>query len=135
MKKFLILLLLALPLLFACKEKKVTQADNGKTIYLEVNQILRVELPGNPSTGNDWRKTSYDDKVIIRKGKGNYMLGDGDPMIGQSGIYHFKFLAIHPGTTQLKMEYGSKYDYDKKALNEFILNIIVVDKQTVNDPA
>lgn len=127
MKRFIFLLLIAsLPLYYSCKEKKVTYADNGKTIHLAVNQILRIELPGNASTGNDWRKMEYNDSVIIRKGKGNYMLADTDPMMGNSGIYHFKFLAINPGTSKLYMEYGNKYKYDKAPVKTYELEIVVV---------
>lgn len=126
MKKILfVLLVLSVPLHYACKEKKVTYADNGKTIQLGVNQILRIELPGNASTGNDWRKMAYNDSVIIRKGKGNYMLSDSDPMMGGSGIYHFKFLAINPGTSKLYMEYGNKYKYESDPVKTFELEIVV----------
>ncbi len=127
MKKiFFLLIVLSVPLLNACKVKTITYADNGKTIHLAVNQILKIELPGEATSGSDWRKMEYNDSIIIRKGKGNYMLGDSDPMMGKSGIYHFKFLAINPGTTKLLMEYGNKYKYEKPALKTFKLEIVVV---------
>jgi predicted secreted protein len=129
MKKIIFLILvLSIPLHYACKEKKVTYADNGKTIHLAVNQILRIELPGNASTGNDWRRMEYNDSVMIRKGKGNYMLGDGDPMMGESGIYHFKFLAINPGQTTLYMEYGNKYKNEKPAVKTYELDIVIISQ-------
>jgi len=129
MKKiFFLLIVLSVPLLNACKVKTITYADNGKTIHLAVNQILKIELPGEATSGSDWRKMEYNDSIIIRKGKGNYMLGDSDPMMGESGIYHFKFLAINPGTTKLLMEYGNKYKYEKPALKTFELEIVVVSQ-------
>lgn len=67
---------MTLTLQYGCKQKLITYADSGSTVYLKVDQILKVELPGNTSTGNDWRKVAYDDNVILRKGKPNYMLGD-----------------------------------------------------------
>ena len=67
---FFLLLVLSIPVLNACKVKTVTYSDNGKTIHLAVNQILKIELPGEASSGNDWRKMVYNDSIIIRKGKG-----------------------------------------------------------------
>ncbi len=91
-----------------------------------VDQILKVELPGNTSTGNDWRQIAYNDSVIMRNGKPNYMLADD--RMGSPGVYYFRFRAISVGTSKLYMEYGSKYDSGKKALKTFELDIIVVDK-------
>lgn len=75
---------MTLTLQYGCKQKLITYADSGSTVYLKVDQILKVELPGNTSTGNDWRKVAYDDNVILRKGKPNYMLGDD--RIGSAGV-------------------------------------------------
>lgn len=127
MKKYLILLLIALvPVLYGCKEITVKYEDSGKTIHLMVDQILKVHLPSNASSGSDWRKTAYDDKIIDRLGKPNYMLGDGS---GSEGITLFRFKGIEPGETKLFMEYGNKYDSDKEALKVFELTIIVVEKK------
>lgn len=125
---FFLLLVLSIPVLNACKVKTVTYSDNGKTIHLAVNQILKIELPGEASSGNDWRKMIYNDSIVIRKGKGNYMLGDKDPMMGESGVYHFKFLALNAGETKLYMEYGNKYKYEKEPVRTFELNLVVVNQ-------
>jgi len=128
MKKYLILLLIALlPVLYGCKEITVKYEDSGKTIHLMVDQILKVHLPSNASSGNDWRKTAYDDKIINRLGKPNYMLGDGST--GSPGITMFRFKGMEAGETKLFMEYGNKYDSDKEALKVFELTIIVVPKK------
>ncbi len=128
MKKYLIFTLLALlPLIYGCKEKLVKYENSGETVHLMIDQILKVHLPSNASTGNDWRKTAYDDKIIDRLGKPNYMLGDGS--VGGEGVTMFRFKAIKTGETKLVMEYGNKYDSDKEALKVFELNIIVVPKK------
>jgi len=121
---FIILLILMLPFQYGCKEKLVRYTDSGSTVHLKVDQVLKVELPGNTSTGNDWRRVAYDDNVIIKKGKPNYMLADD--RIGSAGVYYFKFRAVAPGVTKLYMEYGSKYDDEKEPLKIFELEVIVV---------
>ncbi len=125
-KTFIIaaVLLSGMLLLSSCAEKIVKYEDSGSTIHLKVGQTLKVELPGNASTGNDWRKMSYDDKVITKKGKPNYVLADD--RIGSAGLYYFKFKAASPGVTKLYMEFGSKYDDSKEPVKTFELEIIVV---------
>ncbi len=128
MKKYLIFILIGLlPLIYGCKEKLVKYENSGETIHLMVDQILKVHLPSNASTGNDWRKTAYDDKIIDRLGKPNYMLSDG--RTGSPGVTMFRFKGMQPGETKLIMEYGNKYDSDKEALKVFELTIVVVPKR------
>lgn len=127
MKKYLILLLIALiPVIYGCEEKVVKYEDSGKTIHLMIDQILKVHLPSNASTGNDWRKTTYDKYFLHMIGKPNYMLGDGS--IGSPGITLFRFKGMEVGESKLYMEYGNKYDSDKEALKVFELTIVVVEK-------
>lgn len=123
----MLLLVVLLPFVYGCKEKHVKYEDSGKTIHLMVDQMLKVQLPANASTGNDWRKTAYDNELIYRMGKPNYMLGDGRD--GSAGMVIFRFKALKPGKTKLTMEYGSKYDSDKTALKNFELDIVIVDKK------
>lgn len=119
-------MVLMLPFLYGCKEIVAKYEDSGKTIHLMVDQILKVNLPANASTGNDWRKTAYDNTILHRMGKPNYMLSD-DAM-GSPGVMMFRFKGLKPGETKLTMEYGNKYDSDKEAVKIFELNIVVVAK-------
>lgn len=128
MKKLILFtLIIPLPLLYGCREILVKYSDNGTTVHMVVDQVLKVELPGNASSGNDWRKIAYEDSVIIRSGKPNYLLGDG--RVGSAGIYYFRFKALAAGTSKLNMEYGSKYDSDKKPVKIFEITVIVHEKE------
>ncbi len=111
--------------LSGCKEIKVTYDDNGKTIDMVMGQVLKIELPSNASSGNTWRKIAYNDSVIVKSGKPNYVLGDDG--IGSAGMYFFRFKPIAAGTSKLVMEYGNKYDYGKKPLKVFELTVVVHD--------
>ena len=91
-----------------------------------VDQILKVELPGDATSGNDWRRIAYEDSVIVRSGRTNYLLGDG---ADSPGIYYFRFKALAEGTSKLIMEYGSKYDSDEKPVKLFEITVIVHSKQ------
>jgi len=125
MKRFtIVLLMIIVPFLYACKEKLVTYKDSGTTVTLMVDQVLKVELPGDAGSGSDWREMRYDNVILQKKGKGNYVLGDGST----PGIYYFRFRAMVPGETHLYMEFGNKYDSDKKATKVFELDVVVVPK-------
>ena len=125
-KLFLFIVIISVPVLYGCKEIKVTYAKSGSTIDMVVGQILKVELPANASSGNTWRRIAYDDTVIVKSGKPNYMLADD--RIGSAGVYYYKFKTVGSGTTKLLMEYGSKYDNDKKAVKNFEITITVHEK-------
>lgn len=125
MKKFwIVLFMVSLWFLYGCKEKVVTYADSGTTVQLKAGQALKVELSGNPSTGNDWRKITYDDQVIMKDRQRDYVLKD--ERIGSGGVYQFYFKAVMPGKTKLYMEYGPKYDTEKEAVKIFELEVVVV---------
>ncbi len=131
MKKLFILFLVASSLiLYGCKEIKVTYSESGSTIDMVVGQVLKVELPSNASSGNTWRKIMYNDSIIVKTGKPNYMLADD--RIGSAGVYYYRFKTIGPGTTKLVMEYGSKYDDDKKTLKTFDITIVVHENKKKN---
>ncbi|PLW94369.1 MAG: hypothetical protein C0591_12845 [Marinilabiliales bacterium] len=125
MKKYLLMAFLAtLVFQYGCKEKVVSYADSGTKVQLKTGQALKVELSGNPSTGNDWRKITYDDQVIMEDGKRDYKLDDDK--IGSGGMYQYHFKALAPGKTKLFMEYGPKYDDQKEALKIFEIEVLVV---------
>lgn len=128
MKKFILLILIIqLPLLYGCREVLVRYSDNGKTIHMVIDQILKIELPSDAASGNDWRKIAYNKSQIIKSGKPNYMLGDAGE--GLPGVYYFRFKAIAAGTSQLYLEYGLKYDSDEKPVRTFEITVIVHEKE------
>ena len=108
--------------LFGCKEKIVRYSDSGKQVELTVGQVLKLELPGDAASGSDWRRLSYNDSVLIRKGKSNYVLSDNN---SYPGVYYFRFLAINAGTCRIEMEYGNKYDDQKAPTRTFVLDVVV----------
>ncbi len=125
-KLFFFSALLSIPLFYGCREVLVSYSDNGTTVHMVVDQILKVELPGDATSGNDWRKIAYEDIVIVRSGRTNYLLGDGTD---SPGIYYFRFKALAAGTSKLIMEYGSKYDSDEKPVRVFEITVVVHDKK------
>jgi hypothetical protein len=69
-----ILIFITLPLQYGCKQLIVKFEDSGKTFHLLVDDIIKLQLPGDPSTGNAWRKIFYNDSVLAGVGKKNIKL-------------------------------------------------------------
>lgn len=120
-------LLAAISLLFctACKEKIITLADNGRTIHLEQNQVLTVELPGRSGSDSCWRRADFDNSILLGTGSGNYVLSERKYLLNEGGEFHFRFLAINPGITRLYMEYGDKNDPEEPPAKTFEIKIII----------
>ncbi|MEE4259183.1 MAG: protease inhibitor I42 family protein [Bacteroidales bacterium] len=126
MKKLLtVFFMIMLVFQYGCKEKRITYADSGSTVNLKVNQVLIIELPGNPSTGNTWRTMVFDENIILKKEDAAFT--PKDDRIGSPGVYHYTFIARAPGKTKLYMEFGPKYDNEKEALKTFDLEVVVSD--------
>ncbi len=116
---------LLLPLLYGCKEKLVKYENSGNTYNVQVDDIIKLQLPGDPSTGNAWRKIFYNDSVLTRVGKKDYKIGD--ELNGDGGFYYYRFRAIAPGKSTIKMEYGNRFESKKKAIKYFEITVIVED--------
>ncbi len=123
----LLILIISISLFYGCKEVVVRYSENGSTVHMTIDQILKIELPGDATSGKDWRKIAYEDSLIIKSGKPNYMLGDGGG--GSPGVYYFRFKAIAAGTSQLYLEYGSKYDSDEKTIRRFEITVVIHEKK------
>ncbi len=123
-KLFFALLILIIPLTYGCREKIISYSDSGKTIHLVVDQILKIKLPGDAASSNDWRKLKYDNVILQKKGKSGYMLGNADT----PGYYFFRFRAMVPGTCKVYLEYGNKRKSDKAPLKTFEIEVVVHSK-------
>jgi len=121
----LIFMVLLLPFLYGCKEKLVKYEDSGNTYHVQIDDIIKLQLPGDPSTGNTWRKIFYNDSVLIKVGKKDYKIGD--EVTGEGGFYYYRFRAIATGKSVIKMEYGNRFESKKKAIKHFEITVIVED--------
>ncbi len=123
----LILIVITLPLQYGCKEKLVRFQESGKTFHVQIDDVVKLQLPGDPSTGNAWRKIFYNDSVLTRVGKKDYKIGD--ELTGDGGFYYYRFRAIAPGTSTIKMEYGNRFKSTEKATKHFEITVIVEDME------
>ncbi len=81
----------------------LTEADQGRTITLSVNQPLDIRLRGNPTTGYQW-ELSKTDTALLPLVSSSYAQDTAQPgMVGIGGQYLFSFKAAAPGDAPLRL--------------------------------
>jgi predicted secreted protein len=85
-------LLAVLILTAACggKEKVVTWADNGRRLECAVGQVILVQLPADPSTGNTWMIDQMDEEALKPVIRGAYKANED----GEGGIQEFRLECV-----------------------------------------
>jgi inhibitor of cysteine peptidase len=96
----------------------VTDADNAKTVALNVGNTIEARLSSNPSTGYLWVVKKSDTKRIQQKALEQYIPGESNAP-GTPGTQVFTFTAIKEGKTTVEWAYarpGGKHKESVKAL-------------------
>jgi len=65
-------------------EIALTAADNGKTINLALNQVIRINLDSNATTGFKWNLTTQPDARILKLVSSEY-IAPRTPIPGRGG--------------------------------------------------
>jgi inhibitor of cysteine peptidase len=100
---------------------KVGPSSNGKTVVLHAGDALLVSLPGNATTGYQWRVKALDQKVV-KLVKSSYV-APKTGKVGSGGTYKLRFSAVGFGATKLVLGYvqaGST-----KSAKKFMLTVVV----------
>lgn len=97
-----------LVLLGACSSADtLTLDDNGGHFELKKGAEIELVLPGNPSTGYEW--VVIEAPSILEEVGTAEFLPESD-LIGAGGEFHFRFVAIEPGTAQLSLVYERPFE-------------------------
>lgn len=84
----------------------LTDADNGNQIRLQPGHTLSVTLESNPTTGYGWQVMELDQAVLAQDGSPEYKQSAGsDGVVGAGGTDTFRFNAVGPGETSLRLGY------------------------------
>lgn len=102
---------------------KLTASDNGRTIELQVGQVLTFTLDANPSTGYTWEMTKLDQKILQQIGEAEFTPDSTLP--GAGGQQVFRFKAVSAGQTSLNLIYHRPWEKDVAPLKTFSLQVVV----------
>lgn len=119
-----VFLIFTLFILTSCSSKKLTEADNNKSVEMKLNEILTVTLESNITTGYDWSIGKETDLNILAVASDQYK-PSGENLAGAGGIHIFKFKAISSGKTQLVLNYVRPWETGVAPESVYIINVDV----------
>jgi len=108
-------------------EMVLGEEDSGRTIEVTQGDEFRIELESNITTGYSWSISVIDTDYLQQQGEQEY--STESELVGAGGVEAFRFKAIQPGETYLKLIYQRPFEADKPA--ERIFELIVVIKQQI----
>ena len=104
----------------------LTEADNGKTVNLNVGEMLVVRLASNPSTGYSWETKGLNTQILEQVGDAVFESPDTPPdLVGAGGTMVLTFKALQPGTTTLTLVYHRPWETDVAPLQTFSVTVTV----------
>ena len=107
----------------ASGEVKVDADDNGKTVDLNVGQVLAVSLESNPTTGYAWEPVDFEGGVLQQDGEWEFE--PESDAVGAGGVQTLRFKATEAGTMELKLVYHKSWEKDVAPLDTFTVQVTV----------
>lgn len=100
----------------------LTKADAGRTVELKVGQVVRIELPGNPSTGFSWRFTVINMEYLERLEEKTRELSSTKRK-GAPVLFIWRLRALKAGRTRIELAYFRPWEGADKSAERFSLNL------------
>lgn len=94
----------------------INNKDNGREIYLKVNEILELHLSENASTGFKWMQIITGNQILTLE-KEEY--AHSEFSYGGGTIHKWIFKANSPGDQKLKFIYQQPWIKDENNCEEF----------------
>jgi inhibitor of cysteine peptidase len=122
-----LLLLITLLILSGCMfaGKTLTESDNGQSLNLKVNEVVKVKLESNMTTGFRWNLSSETDTNIVSLVSSDYKENSADKKLGAGGYETFTFKAKSKGNTTIILTYNKPWEEGVEPLKTFKINIVV----------
>jgi inhibitor of cysteine peptidase len=100
--------------------------DAGKRTRVDVGQTLVIRIPGNPTTGFQWKVASVTGDAVTAQGQATYVpsVAAGN-VAGAGGTYLFSFRAVKPGSSTISLVYQRPWEKDKTPAGTFVTTIDV----------
>lgn len=87
------------------------EKENNQSVRLIAGQVLKIRLPGNPTTGYKWILQIKPDEKVFRLVKEAYQPFVKNPhILGGTGSQYWEFLSLAPGRTSLLLVYGRPWE-------------------------
>ena len=122
----LALLVVFLPVACAPTVRDATVIDDksaGRSVEMRAGGTLDVSLEGNPTTGYMWEAASVDSAVLKQVGEREFT--SNSQALGAGGNVRFRFRAVAPGQTRLKLIYHRPFEKNVPPEKTFEVNVVV----------
>jgi inhibitor of cysteine peptidase len=91
----------------------VTAADHGRTIELQPEQTIIIELESNPGTGYSWAMAQPASTLLTAEEDAVYIpRKDGGAAIGSGGMTRWRLRAIRRGRETIRLDYRRPWEQE-----------------------
>ena len=105
---------------------RLTGADSGASIALDVGDTLVITLVSNPSTGFAWTVVDPVPASLAALGEPVFVPPEGDEdLVGAAGVEEFSFEAVASGTGSLALAYVRSWEEGAPPEETFEVEVIV----------
>lgn len=99
--------------------------DAGRTIEVEVGDVLRIELTENPTTGYRWAwEPDQLPGLSLRDSSFEF---DPDAAIGAPGVRRLEYVVESPGDGQLCYRYAQAWEDEDASAERFCITIVACE--------
>jgi inhibitor of cysteine peptidase len=114
---------------------EIGKAQNGKRVQVPVGQWVLVRLQGNPTTGYQWQTAAVKGQSVRMMAEPQYVATPVKPgVVGGGGTFYFKFRALQPGLTTIKLIYLRPWLKDQPPLESFQCTVEVLTPRPAPPP-
>ena len=99
----------------------LTEEQNGGTVALKVNDLVRVQIDGNPTTGFTWETENLDTSLLGQVGEAEFTQNSN--LVGAGGTFTFTFKALKAGVTHLRLIYHRTFEKDTPPAQVFDVTV------------
>lgn len=102
---------------------RLTEADFGSRLELQIGSRLEIVLGGNPTAGYQWEGSSWDEAVLRLLDEPTYTQYSRN--VGSGGEFTFTFGAIDVGQTEVELIYRRPFARRGEPLKTFQVTVVV----------
>jgi len=94
----------------------LTEADNGRTVDLRVDETVDVSLPENATSGHRWAVDRLDPGIVeADEAKPHYPSG----AVGSGGRVSFSFKSTRPGSGEVSLKHWRHFEGEASVTQRF----------------
>ena len=106
----------------------LAEADSGGTFTVGVGDTITVVIPGNPTTGYEWKSDLSEEAAALLELTGEPVYeadAVAENVVGSGGKYTFTFTGAAAGEAELTLVYWRSFEPDVEPIDTFTATITI----------